>query len=447
MGKGHDLDGLIRFISRDEVWSERLAEIMEAHLGPAMAEFDLDFEELGEILGPSWPMVLWGSAFEDLLGRRFGPEDENVAELYLKRRGWKESALNRAYIEGLRDAPASLYEVSEIRPGESMRLRDLLTGAPPVTVRERSATRSLKPWDRIAVRVVSQRDWHVISGALLPFPPDAVELLMDGLRHALGLGARKELRLTQDQLRDCAPLFANAWLFSCLPTALYPAPIELTNGEGDELLFHDLRFPLAAGVVQRDIVARLSEVAEFEPAGPKAWTWLETDRAAGGPATTGLALDQSVDGTRVLGMLALKGRALTLSVNSERRAQRGAVLIGEALGDLVKPPLTAIRTVEQLRAEGRREDGEDADDIPPEIARRIAHDVLDRHYREVLDQPIPALGDRSPRHAAHTESGRRQVIDWLKLIENRSASQPGTLLAEYDFAWMWEELGLAEEKR
>jgi len=36
------------------------------------------------------------------------------------------------------------------------------------------------------------------------------------------------------------------------------------------------------------------------------------------------------------------------------------------------------------------------------------------------------------------------VIKWLKLLENRSAKHDDGPIAEYDFGWMWEELGLQE---
>jgi hypothetical protein len=446
MSAAHDLDGLIRFILRDEVWGERLAEVLDKHLGPALEEFDVDFEDLGDLLGQSWPMILWGCAFEDFLGRRYGAGGDNVADLYLKRRGWKEPALTRVYIEGLRDAPVSLYEVSEIRPGQSMQLRDLLTDAGPVTVQERSATRSLKPWDRVAVRVVPQRDRNVISGALLPFSPEAVEFLTDGLRHALRIGKRKELRLTVDQLRRCAPIFASAWLFSCLPDILDPAPIHLSNSEGDDLLFHDIRFPLAKGVTQAQVATRLDQMAPLERTGPKVWTWLEEAPAPASKAQRVLALESTISAGRVLGTLELKGKALTLSVNSARRAERGTALVMEALGDLVKPPLTAIRTIDQVRADGTGRDDRE-DEIPPEIARQAVHEVLDRHYRGVLDQPVPALDGKTPREAARTPAGRKKVVEWLKLIENRSASNADSPMAEYDFRWMWEELGLQGQRR
>jgi hypothetical protein len=45
MSDAHDLDGLIRFIRRDEVWGERLAEVLDEHLGPPLEEFDVGCQE------------------------------------------------------------------------------------------------------------------------------------------------------------------------------------------------------------------------------------------------------------------------------------------------------------------------------------------------------------------------------------------------------------------
>ena len=98
---GHDLDGLIGFITRDDDWHDRLADVLEEHFLPALEAFDLDFEDLGDLLGDDWPMVLWGGGLEDLLGRRFGPDKENAADAYLEQQGSKEGAQTRIYIEGI----------------------------------------------------------------------------------------------------------------------------------------------------------------------------------------------------------------------------------------------------------------------------------------------------------------------------------------------------------
>lgn len=446
MAERSDISDLLAFIGREGDWRDRLQEVVAEHLMPALEEIEIDHDGLTRLLGEQWSGVLWGCGFEDFLSCRF--EDGNIVDLYLKRRGWKETALNRDYFAALRDTPVSLYEVSDVQPGSSMVLRDLLTNAEPVTVREKSASRTLKQWDRIAVRVVAARDHHVISGALLPFRAELAEFLYDGLRDALKLKKRDALRLSREQLLGCAPIFTAAWLFVELDRALSAAEIQLTNSDGDDVLFHDLRFPLASGVTQKAVAGRLDRVKGFEPEGAKFWNWLAARRGRGGKSGDGIILDTQMDGVTVLGTLELKGKALLVNVNSATRAAMVEALVTEACGDLLKNPLTTIRTVEQMRDDHRDSGPQDgADEIPPEIARQLMQEHLDRHYRETLDARVPALGGKSPRAAVRTAAGRKKVVEWLKYLENGSARHEDGPIADYDFGWMWEELGLQDLRR
>ena len=96
-------------------------------------------------------------------------EGGNFVDEYLKRRGWNESALAKSYMRGLRDSTMSLYEASAIVPGQSFLARDLIRGGEPVLISERTATRTLKEWDRIAARVVMQGRKHVLAGGVAGF--------------------------------------------------------------------------------------------------------------------------------------------------------------------------------------------------------------------------------------------------------------------------------------
>lgn len=74
--------------------------------------------------------------------------------------------------------------------------------------------------------------------------------------------------------------------------------------------------------------------------------------------------------------------------------------------------------------------------------------MLERHYRGLLDQPVPMLGNISPRKAARTKKGREKLVGWLKRLENSTAGQPAdSPMASYDMSWMWEELGIADLRR
>ena len=58
MVAGNDLEGLIRFVCRDDTWHERLDQVLDEHLGPALEEFDVDLDDLDDFLGERWPMTL-----------------------------------------------------------------------------------------------------------------------------------------------------------------------------------------------------------------------------------------------------------------------------------------------------------------------------------------------------------------------------------------------------
>jgi hypothetical protein len=99
--------------------------------------------EIEDLLGKYAASSVWGAAFEDLLAANL-PDGRNLADEYLRRRGWTETAATREYIAGLRHSAISLYEVSGLVPGESMLLRDLIRGGAPIREMERSGSRGLR---------------------------------------------------------------------------------------------------------------------------------------------------------------------------------------------------------------------------------------------------------------------------------------------------------------
>jgi hypothetical protein len=78
----------------------------------------------------------------------------------------------------------------------------------------------------------------------------------------------------------------------------------------------------------------------------------------------------------------------------------------------------------------------------------VLHATLHRHYMNLLDEPVPMLGNTSPLVAAKTAKGREKLVAWLKLLENGAARHAsGTPMADYDLGWMWEKLGITELRR
>ena len=471
MTNARSLQGLMKWLTRAE-WRDWFAEIYDYHLLPACQQTGLDAEEVVAILGETWFMTtVWGCAFEDFLTRE-GADGVNIVDDYLKRRGWKEGASARAYMSALRTSVMSIYEVSDIVRDTSFRARDLVRGGDPILISERSATQSLKQWDRIATRVVQIGPQMHISGAVLPYDRDASERVLKLLRN-IGKRIVKERqklahlvpRDVNDPaivngfsptalLRAAAPTITTVWLIDIIDRATVPQIPEVRNAEGDEPLFCTLHYPFAEGAAADDLRLALSRCPELRQASATFWNWTGPQRSAKTLGAQKQPLKSQTftttldDGSLVLGTVELKDKALVLSVNSQARAERGRVLLSETLDGLVVQPLVEIQTLEQSMA--TRDPAPTANsNLSEEERRTIIHDGLHRHYRDLLDQPIPALGNRSPRAAVKTAKGRAKVVDWLKTLENHTAKFAGSNdeMATYDFSWLWAELGVNELRR
>lgn len=450
----HDLSGLIKYADRAP-WDEAMAEMLSAHLGPACETTGLEPDAIFEVVGDHWQGPLWGCAFEDLLTQELEPDGGNLVDDYLKRRGWNEKAPNKAYMRAIRDTVMSLYEVSEVVPGQSMTLRDLLRDVAPVTVREHGATQTLVNWDKIAARVVDVNGRYGISGALLPFSADGAGRVMDAFSR-LADDAQDTVGfdpLDQDAiLRASGPMFTNMWLLDCLSKAMPGSAPEMINADGDDLVFHRIIFPLAKGVIGKSVARRLNAAPWLSPASDIFWNWLapaEKEKKSQSTKGKQAFVTTMDDGTPVFANVELTGRKLIVEVNSAARAERAIAKMGEWLGDCVSTPVTKIRTLAQVMADdATRAPRDEPLDIPPHEMERIVHDMLTREYTKTLDEPVPALSHKTPRALARTKAGRTKVADWLKYIENGSA-KAGTAdpMGTYDFTWMWEELGLSDLRR
>ena len=59
-----------------------------------------------------------------------------------------------------------------------------------------------------------------------------------------------------------------------LPRALDRAPPQVFNSDGDEVVFHTVRFPFAAKVTVRSVEARLGQLGDLRQEAATFWNWL-----------------------------------------------------------------------------------------------------------------------------------------------------------------------------
>lgn len=469
MAGKHLLQGLIKWSMRDP-WVDRFEQALEDHLLPTCDETGLDYDAIVATIGEDRFMgTVWACAFEDFLTRK-SEDGENAIDDYLKRRGWKELASVRSYMAALRNSTMSLYEVSDIVRDKSFRARDLLRGGEPVVISEQSATRSLKPWDRIAARVVQVGTRMQICGGVLPLHHETAQALLESWRGYRELSADEKRKLAQDaigedidhsaftevsaadMLRRGSSIFTTFWLTDLIDRIREPRVPRLQNADGDDLVLCEVRFPIAAGARSEDIRAALAARPDFRQTSETSWSWLGPRKPFAGsmesdaPAQRSLTFEsRDEDGALVLGDLELDASALVLAVNSVKRSDTGRALLSEMFGGSIGEPSVGTETPEQAMASHSTAMPAPLD-IPEEEQRAITLEFMDRHYREVLDQPVPALGNETPRAAVKTDSGRLKVADWLKLMENQTAKSDGAM-GSYNFGWLWTELGISELRR
>ncbi|MGB5305378.1 MAG: hypothetical protein WBO57_03980, partial [Gammaproteobacteria bacterium] len=469
MGKRSDTDKAIRnlmnWASRPE-WSDEQASVFNAHLAPICDRVGISQEELvQELEEHGYGGMLFGMMFEDFISRRLPPDDRNIIDDYLERRGWRENIPGRRYLQNLRDSVLSLYEVIDVSPGHHCDLRDMVRDGETIRVHEHMGTQNLVKWDRIAARVLNTNGKYIFSGGILPFPREASQSLLRVLsdskkqfKKAFSRAVGKEAiaRISSDNLdeqflQDACPAFTSIWVVHALERLHEPLP-EIINRDGEALVFTETRFPFLAEQLE-EIAHRLDDAPDWEQVNPDepTWIWLPEPGAVTDKPQGGIAVDTLRDGQHsISGTLELKPGVLMLTTNSMERAQRGQDVLETLLHGLVGPALSKLQTPEQLMAENERNQQgggsqESTDPIDPEIEAEILQNSMDQHYRQCLDEPIPALDNKTPRQCTRSKKGREKVMEWLKHLENNElhrAARQGH--APYDSRWMWDELKLAK---
>jgi len=452
-------------------WRERWNSVTDAHLAPVLEDYNLTPEELAELLGPSAYSQFLGCIFEDFLTCSFEPDGVNAVDDYLHRRGWKEPAPVKRYLEALRDSVMSVWEVVETVPGSHFLARDLIRGGAPVRVEDKLGSADLQRWDRIGARMLPiGSKTYMAGGALRLTFEDAAEIIediadaakkfnkhlkRDVVRRGLAPDQIAEFPADELALREAPPVFTDVWLTTQLDQALGRTVPKLMNSDGEDLVFCETRFPIADPQATAGVVERLDRLAACERNAPDeaSWSWVAGDGSRPPPqrpdVPRGLFVGTEDEaGSAVLGSIRLDGETVVLETNSVERADRGRALLTDTLDGLVGEPTTTMQDAGDALAEGAEAGPATAapqSPLPPEETAALLGEALDRHYHAVLAQPIPMLGGRSPKAAARTETGRRKVAEWLKQLENTAAHQAAAgQIPPYDFSWMWRELKLTD---
>ncbi|HTP26581.1 MAG TPA: hypothetical protein VMK12_13130, partial [Anaeromyxobacteraceae bacterium] len=336
----------------------------------------------------------------------------------------------RVFLGMMRDTSMRLYEIVDAVPGVSLTLRDVLEDN-QVTVRERLGSRSLTRYQWLAVRVAPRgvSGEPEIEAGVMHIP----ELLHENVRRQLTAhrddffreNPRADIRAFY---KEMPPFFHAAWASATLD----PVVPELRNTDGEETVITRVTFDVADAAA---LAKALDGNAELSRSGDSRWAWSGKSRR-----------DEPV----FLGQLDLASGALVLEANSVERGERGRRLVEALAGGAARHRSTthedlANKVRERLgKGKARKAPPSAEPEIPREVAEELAQNHYARYYRAWIDEPVPALGGRTPRDAAEIPELRPMLLELVHGLERMYQDALRQDIPAYDPSWMWSELGIEE---
>ncbi len=346
-----------------------------------------------------------------------------MLDRFLEREANKLSTGERHFLDGVRGSHLRLYEVLEVKPDQGFDLRDLWDDL-RLVVRERAATRQVVAWDLVIARIGPGGDGETVFETLpYLFPASAKDELVKGLSKAHPLFMREyPQKGIVEFFRTMAPVFHKLWLEK---VALRPRP-KLLTGEGEPFIFAKVIFDLLDREAAAGSLAGRDDIVDHGDGG---YGWLE-------PAGTF---------QRSAGTIFIEERRVVFETASQKRAEKARDLLPDLMRGSVRFKAISYEDVEQAIRRAPRKAEKKEPEIPIEEQRKVLGEFYEQHYRKWLDEPLPALGNRTPRHAARLKTVRPKLVALLKEFEGHSERQRRSGEIAYDFTWMWGELGLNRE--
>jgi hypothetical protein len=148
---------------------------------------------------------------------------------------------------------------------------------------------------------------------------------------------------------------------------------------------------------------------------------------------------------RSVGTMIFEEKRVVFETTSQKRAEKARDELPGLLAGTVRFRAISYEDVEQALKHAPKTTKKEESSIPIEEQRKMLGEFYEQHYRKWLDEPVPALGNRTPRHAAGLKTMRPKVVALLKDFEGHSERQSRSGEIAYDFGWMWAELGLNRE--
>jgi hypothetical protein len=375
-----------------------------------------------------WFMYHWYPDDEEGLNPdlRF-PCEHTVVAQFLKKQGYTVDAYTRRYLEAARQEPLSFWQAEAVEPGRGLLVKDLALER-ECFVHEVRGSKIIKKWDILLGQVVGL-DGEYLLGAngpyLLParkFRPFLAEYFE----------AKKPFLRTPADLLEIDIDLLDVY-HDCVAELLHPTPPQLSNTDGEELVFTTSRYEFSPQD-RAQVIERLSAMKGFE-------------RSTAQPDEVEFAWvvheEGSMLGSTLKGRVIVGAEQLSLECNSKARDEKLRGMVEMELGVLLVYTGTAEKALADLPRPAGPPEPLDLSTLPEEERARLA-EMIEEQYLRWAEVQIPALDHQTPREAVQSPEGRRRVAELINDWENLQANQPAPQIS-FDFNRLRAALGLELE--
>lgn len=366
-----------------------------------------------------------------------------IAMNYLEEHGSELDDYEKRFIETICSQPYSFFVIKDSVPRESLLIEDILFGGEH-RVWERKGSEVLKRGDIIYSRVVDLDGAAVMIGTCpYAFPPRFHHSVIDFRKGIRKSKTKSTAELTILEIRSLYFSFVEAYTNPQMP--------RITNTDGEPMVQIQVRYDLKCSPqsafdrlkslhIDEDH-DHLLENAKRQPDGSLQavnFDWLKL----------GNKKHKSWDNT-VMGRIAISGDELTVDVNSDGRSKKIQREIKKRFGEGAVFKIAVADSIEhqlqkpKLPRELKREEEHEELQKRPEVQAKLK-EMMEAHWANWYDSPVPLLLNKTPRQAAKSKEGRGRLEALLLEYERHSlnAKSPHENLLRPDISAMRKELGL-----
>ena len=348
-----------------------------------------------------------------------------VSDLLLGPGGPLFTAGQRQWLAQLSERPLRLYQVTEVIPGRQMTLCDALdVEALPIIINEGLGSEESLIGMLLGCRIMAVDDHFELSGAVYAFALLAKPKVMDALRDVAQRRGR-----SRHHAAESSSIIRRHWLAQYFAAPPLPTVVDAPTGEPLLLITDHYRVKDWAALEQ-------SLTRQPDVDGGRASGWSRLARGEDGQTRPTASINPANNEDRISVFYKTQSYADKGRPWFERLAGTAVQFISRELSD-------PKGVMAKLSADDERRPSRHPPDLPPEVMAEVIEKALRQTYANWADEPIPALGGKTPRRAMRSPGGLERVKGLLRTYEageKRQALQQGR--RAISFAFLWKSLGI-----